>query len=148
MLQFEPCFNKCNRLQVFRQKTPCDISVGYNIYILKEDFHTVCVCVWMYPRHGYSFKDTTVWSSPNDSKCVRLGVSVLQISNVPIPEVAFKKKRKNLAIFFATRRCAFSFATQLYGVNFCSFTREVNERKLYSHLTYSSTLPFSSCALS
>ena len=38
--------------------------------------HCLCVCVWMYPRHGYSFKDTTVWSSPNDSNCHRLGVSV------------------------------------------------------------------------
>ena len=49
----------------------------------------VCVSGCVYPRHGYSFKDITVWSSPNDCKCVRLGVSVLKISNLPIAEVAF-----------------------------------------------------------
>ena len=59
----------------------------------------VCLSVGMFPRHGYSFKDTTVWSSPNDSKCVRLGVSVLKISNLPIPEVAFKKNVKILTFF-------------------------------------------------
>ena len=59
----------------------------------------------MYPRHGYSFKDTTVWSSPNDSKCLRLGVSVLKIFNLPIPEVAFKNNVK-ISLFFATRPCA------------------------------------------
>ena len=55
---------------------------------------SVCLSVGMFPRHGYSFKDTTVWSSPNDSKCLRLGVSVLKISNLPIPEVAFNKNVK------------------------------------------------------
>ena len=80
----------------------------------------VCVCVWMFPRHGYSFKDTTVWSSPNDSKYVRLGVSVLKISNLPIPEVAFKKNVK-ISTLFAARRCALTLnldahhPTQLYG---------------------------------
>ena len=91
----------------------------------------VCLSVGMFPRHGYSFKDTTVWSSPNDSKCLRLGVSVLKISNLPIPEVAFNKNVK-ISQFFATRLCALIFtmgahSTQLQGLNFFFyFTREVN----------------------
>ena len=40
---------------------------------------------------GYSFKDTTVWSSQNDSKCLRLGISVLKISNLPKAEVEWTK---------------------------------------------------------
>ena len=87
----------------------------------KKDFLSVCSgCV--FPRHGYSFKDRTVWSSPNDSKCLRLGVSVLKISNLPIPEVAFNKNVK-ISQFFATRPCALIFTmnahfTQLQGFNF------------------------------
>ena len=68
-----------------------------------EDFLSVCSGC-LFPRHGYSFKDTTVWSSPNDSNCLRLGVSVLKISNLPIPEVAFFK-RKNLAIICSSALC-------------------------------------------
>ena len=83
---------------------------------------SVCLSVGLFPRHGYSFKDTTVWSSPNDSKCLRLGVSVLKISNLPIPEVAFNKNVK-ISQFFATRLCALIFtmgahSTQLQGLNF------------------------------
>ena len=37
---------------------------------------------WFSPRHGYSFKDTTVWSLPNDSKCLPQGVSVLKMFNL------------------------------------------------------------------
>ena len=86
---------------------------------------TFCRDVGMFPRHGYSFKDTTVWSSPNDSKCVRLGVSVLKISNLPIPEVAFNKNVK-ISQFFATRLCALIFtmnahSTQLQGLIFLFF---------------------------
>ena len=88
---------------------------------------SVCVfgCVCVFPRHGYSFKDTTVWSSPNDSKCVRLGVSVLKISNLPILEVAFNKNVK-ISQFFATRLCALIFtmnahSTQLQGLIFLFF---------------------------
>ena len=97
--------------------------------ILKDDFLSVClfVClsVGMFPRHGYSFKDTTVWSSPNDSKCLCLGVSVLKIFNLPIPEVAFNKNVK-ISQFFATRLCALIFtmgahSTQLQGLNFFLF---------------------------
>ena len=84
--------------------------------------------VGMFPRHGYSFKDTTVWSSPNDSKCLRLGVSVLKIFNLPIPEVAFKKNVK-ISLFFATRPCALIFTmnahfTQLQGFNFFFYAFE------------------------
>ena len=86
---------------------------------------SVCLSVGLFPRHGYSFKDRTVWSSPNDSKCLRLGVSVLKISNLPIPEVAFNKNVK-ISQFFATRRCALIFtmdahSTQLQGLNFFLF---------------------------
>ena len=89
-------------------------------------FNTFCLCVCLsvglFPRHGYSFKDRTVWSSPNDSKCLRLGVSVLKISNLPIPEVAFNKNVK-ISQFFATRLCALIFtmnahSTQLQGLIF------------------------------
>ena len=78
------------------------ILISY-IYIMFQNLLSVClsVClsVGLFPRHGYSFKDRTVWSSPNDSKCLRLGVSVLKISNLPIPEVAFKKNVKILTFF-------------------------------------------------
>ena len=72
-----------------------------HLYTKRRLSQCLCVCsdVCVFPRHGYSFKDTTVWSSPNDSKCVRLGVSVLKISNLPIPEVAFKKNVKILTFF-------------------------------------------------
>ena len=86
---------------------------------------SVCLSVGLFPRHGYSFKDRTVWFSPNDSKCLRLGVSVLKISNLPIPEVAFNKNVK-ISQFFETRRCALIFtmdadSTQLQGLNFIFF---------------------------
>ena len=95
------------------------LSVGVSVGV------SVCLSVGLFPRHGYSFKDTTVWSSPNDSKCLRLGVSVLKIFNLPIPEVAFKKNVK-ISLFFATRPCALIFtmnahSTQLQGLNFFFF---------------------------
>merc|ERR1712016_10424 len=109
--------------------------MGFSILCFKTFCLYVCLCVCLsvglFPRHGYSFKDRTVWSSPNDSKCLRLGVSVLRISNLPIPEVAFNKNVK-ISTFFATRRCALIFtmdahSTQLYkDSTFFSFTREVN----------------------
>ena len=72
----------------------CFVSGPYFLYQLNISIHLYtngilsgCLCVWMYPRHGYSFKDTTVWSSPNDRFLPVLGVSALKISNLPKPEV-------------------------------------------------------------
>ena len=61
-------------------------------YITKR---TLSVC-----QSGCSLATATVlkiqvWSSPNDSKCVRLGVSVLKISNLPKPEVELWKNVKS-----------------------------------------------------
>ena len=136
-------------------------NVTYHLYyVLKPSVClSVCLSVGMFPRHGYSFKDTTVWSSPNDSKCLRLGVSVLKISNLPIPEVAFNKNVK-ISLFFATRLCALIFtmnahSNQLQGLNFCFFYakcawsgRKCDSYILYSHFDLLTTLPDTWCALS
>ena len=62
----------------------------YSVSVIYKRRLSVGFCkdsVGMFTRHGYSFKDTTVWSSQNDSKCVRLGVSVRKMSKLPKPEV-------------------------------------------------------------
>ena len=90
----DPCFTKFSKNSSTSTKQNQNLITVNDCCLtstlcFKTFCRSVCLSVGMFPRHGYSFKDTTVWSSPNDSKCLRLGVSVLKISNLPIPEVAF-----------------------------------------------------------
>ena len=65
------------------------LSISCIYILLIGNFQSVWMSIGrLSPRHGYNFKDsTTVWSSPDDKKCLPLCVSVLKIFNLPKPEV-------------------------------------------------------------